>query len=388
MKFSCPALRAGSLRSPARSAGQEGQSQTTTTTTTTTTTNSQIISTKFISGLDLITDHWSLVTLITLSLLLLPLAAGCRLAQQAVDMPGQTVRAVTPGKKGKPSADPVEVQQTVLRFADEYLARMVVGVDKLQRGTNALAPAEVLKESRDRHRNLFHCLRSKRRRRPARPDRLRHPDTDGPGGTLAAQGLRRFCTTYAGKLPELEAEIWQDAGTVLRPQQQVELRQSIESWHRQNPNPEDVLAARAMSFASQVAKANQADTKADSVFSLLQLDPLSGLDPAVRELAQTRLFAERALFVAQKMPVLLRWQTELLSVNAVEMPAVQQLVTNSTEISASVERFSRVAEQLPRQVSKEREEILKALQSQEKNLTPLVGEVRQTLTAGSQCPRR
>src|SRR5258706_3110753 len=47
MKFSFPALRAGSLRSPARSAGKEGQNQTTTTT------NNQIKSTKFISGLDL-----------------------------------------------------------------------------------------------------------------------------------------------------------------------------------------------------------------------------------------------------------------------------------------------------------------------------------------------
>ena len=120
------------------------------------------------------------------------------------------------------------------------------------------------------------------------------------------------------------------------------------------------------------------------MFSLLQVDPLSGLDPAVREIAQTRLFAERALFVTQKMPMLLRWQTELLSVNAVEMPAVQQLVTNSTQIAASVERFARVAEQLPGQVSTEREEILKALQSQESKLTPLVNEVRQTLTAGSQ----
>ena len=120
------------------------------------------------------------------------------------------------------------------------------------------------------------------------------------------------------------------------------------------------------------------------MFSLLKVDPLAGMDPAVREIAQTRLLAERALYVTQKMPMLLRWQTELLSVNAVEMPAVRQLVTNSTQIAASVERFAAVAEQLPGQVSTEREEILKALQSQEKNLTPLVNEVRQTLTAGSQ----
>jgi hypothetical protein len=66
------------------------------------------------------------------------------------------------------------------------------------------------------------------------------------------------------------------------------------------------------------------------------------------------------------------------------MPAVRQLVTNSAQIAASVERFASVAEKLPGQVSTEREEILKALQAQEMNLTPLVNEVRQTLLAGSQ----
>jgi len=88
--------------------------------------------------------------------------------------------------------------------------------------------------------------------------------------------------------------------------------------------------------------------------------------------------------VVQWMPTLLRWQTELLALNAMAMPEVQQLVTNSTQLTESVDRFAQVAEKLPAQVSKERQEIIKALESQEKQLTPLVNEVRQTLTAGSQ----
>ena len=59
------------------------------------------------------------------------------------------------------------------------------------------------------------------------------------------------------------------------------------------------------------------------------------------------------------------------------MPAVQQLVTNSTQIAASVDRFAAVAEKLPAQVSAERAEILKALQAQEKDAASL-------LTAGTQ----
>jgi hypothetical protein len=42
---------------------------------------------------------------------------------------------------------------------------------------------------------------------------------------------------------------------------------------------------------------------------------------------------------------------------------VQQVVSNSTQIAASMERFAAVAEKLPDQVSTERAEILKALQA-------------------------
>ena len=55
-----------------------------------------------------------------------------------------------------------------------------------------------------------------------------------------------------------------------------------------------------------------------------------------------------------------------MSVNAVEMPPVQQLISNSTQLSVSVERFAYVAEKLPEQLSTEREEIIKALQTQKK----------------------
>jgi hypothetical protein len=112
--------------------------------------------------------------------------------------------------------------------------------------------------------------------------------------------------------------------------------------------------------------------KPESVLSLLMVDPLAGMDPAVREITQTRLLAERALFVTQKMPTLLRWQMELLSVNTVAMPAVQQLVTNAAQITSSVERFAAVAEKLPAQVSAERAEILQALQAQEKEVAALL----------------
>jgi len=312
---------------------------------------------------------------------------SCRVVKTATDVPLQTWRAVTPSSKGKQGADPVAVQQTMLRFADQFLARMVTGLDQLQRNTNALDPAAVL-----RWKIVFGTETCS--------------IASGPNAIANLLDMTVFVTVTRMSVEDYwepkvfgqdanpllescrsaETEIWQLAGTVLKPEQKSELRQAVESWHQQNPHPEDVLGARAVSVASQVARAAPTADEATSgsVFGLLRLDPLSSLDPATRELAQTRLFAERALYVTQKMPMLLRWQTELLSLNAVNQPAMLQLVTNSTELASSVERFAVVAEKLPGQVRAEREEILKALQAQERSLTPLVNEVREALAAGAQ----
>ena len=198
----------------------------------------------------------------------------------------------------------------------------------------------------------------------------------------------------------IETNLWTFTGKLLTPSQQAELRAAIKDWRAQNPQPDSVLAARAIGFATQVTGANRSDSaKPGSVFNLLMLDPLAGMDPAVREIAQSRLFAERALFVAQRMPRLVRWQTELFSLNSVRLPEVQQLVTNSTQLTSSVETFARVADQLPRLVNDQREAAIKqifdnlatertnlvaTLAADDAKLRATIVELRQTLEAGTE----
>jgi hypothetical protein len=308
---------------------------------------------------------------------------GCHAVRTAARLPAQAVKAVAPGKQ---SPDPVMVQQALIRFTDEFMARMIFGIDGLRRGTNTPDPAEVLRWKIDFGTETCSIV-------------------SGPNAmanlldmTVFATAVRMTAEEYwAPKLfgesahallescRTAENEIWQFDATVLKPEQRKELLRAIEKWHRQNPQPENLLGARTVSLAAQAAKATPAESsQPGSVFSFLRLDPLSSLDPATRELAQTRLFAERALYVTQKMPMVLRWQAELLSLNTLNLPTVQQLVTNSSELTASMERFAVVAEKLPGQLSAEREAILKELQSQEKSLTPLVNEVQQALAQGAQ----
>lgn len=168
---------------------------------------------------------------------------------------------------------------------------------------------------------------------------------------------------------------------------------AIQNWREHNPQPENVLGARAVGFASQVANANPGDAaKPGSVFNLLMIDPLAGMDPAVREIAQSRLFAERALYVARKMPRIMRWQTELLTLNTTRLPAVQQVTT-------SVESFGKVADQLPKLVNDQREAAIKqvfdnlatertnlvaTLAADDLKLRATLVELRQTLDAGNE----
>jgi DNA repair ATPase RecN len=114
------------------------------------------------------------------------------------------------------------------------------------------------------------------------------------------------------------------------------------------------------------------------------IDPLSGLDPAAKELAETRLMAERALFLSRHLPELIRWETEYLAMNTLEVPEVARLLSDTTKLSESADRFSQVAQTLPQLVSSEREQLVMTLKSERQGLTALAAESKQALTAGKQ----
>ena len=183
---------------------------------------------------------------------------------------------------------------------------------------------------------------------------------------------------------EAEKEIWRIAATALQPEQIKELRTAIQTWHDQHPDVRSPRDIGALGFASDVAKMNRGSRPGitSSVFNLLTIDPLAGLDPATRELANTRLFAERGMFLARHMPTLIRWETELLVIQTAEMPQMEKLLANTTQLSESADRFSQTAERLPGLISTERQQIVQALNTQLPGLTSLAAQTEKALDAG------
>lgn len=188
----------------------------------------------------------------------------------------------------------------------------------------------------------------------------------------------------------LEADAWAElASGVFDAAQQEELRSAIHRWWAAYPEARGAFFARPQELYKLISENSERSGRPTSIFGLVGLDPTAGLDPAVREVTRTRLFAERTLFTMQRMPFLLRWHVELLGDQMLRQSQVAQALTNAALLSESADRASRAVESvsqtaaaLPDRLSAERTAILAALETQEGRLRELSAEVGRTLAAG------
>lgn len=312
------------------------------------------------------------------------LSPGCSWIQRTVELPGRAMTAIVPGLRDEAAFDPVELVGHLMRFADDLIATTTAASEGLLRGTKAISRVE-LQTLRISYATEAVAIATGPNALSSLLDmvvmvtlsRMRVEDHWLP--EVYGESARPLLKA----LQEAEGRIWNIANTILNVTDQQELRNAIKTWHDQNAGA-TVGSMVTIDFASEVAKVSpRRGTGSPSVFSLLGIDPLSRLDPATRELAQTRLFGERALFMARRIPVLIEWNMELFAFKMAEMPELQRALTTSTQLAASIERFSLTAEQLPRLISTEREQIIQALSAQQQGLTKLAAEVRQALATGT-----
>ena len=129
------------------------------------------------------------------------------------------------------------------------------------------------------------------------------------------------------------------------------------------------------------------DISASGLFALLGIDPLSNLDPAVRELAQTRELAERTIYYAQRVPNLVDMQVELLTDQFATTPETTRLLANIDRATVAAEATGRLAAELPGVLAQEREaairQFMDAITVETAHTRELVVQVRGALDAGT-----
>ena len=165
-----------------------------------------------------------------------------------------------------------------------------------------------------------------------------------------------------------------------------ELRTSIETWHRDNPIGRAVPFIHLEDFAFATSATTAGSASSTSIFSFIGIDPLANLDPAVRELAQTRQLAERAVYYGQRVPKLISMETQRLAFEMAVTPESGRLLDSVDRIGGAAQTTSELAADLPRLLAEERaavfEQLTGLLDERQGQLQALVVELRSTLEAG------
>lgn len=143
----------------------------------------------------------------------------------------------------------------------------------------------------------------------------------------------------------VEKDIYSIAGKVLTLQQIKELRELISDWRTNNPDQYAVDFIRFSDFGGLGQKPE-----------LKKIKSSGGLLAPVKRVAEVadefRLMSERAMFLLNKMQLIMGLQVELIYKEIVMQPEITGLLNDVTDFKDQMEK-------LPKQISNERKETLK-----------------------------
>lgn len=313
------------------------------------------------------------------------LCSGCSLIKGTMELPDKAIESLFAAVGDGEKTDPVELQSQLLRFSDHYLDTLNSGTAKLRNSDNQRPEARTLLRRRIAVINDVLSIATGSNTYANLLDMVILVNLNLSNANYwmpKRYGDSALPLLSAGQ--DAEKEIWRIAESALNTEQIQELRNGIEAWRSQHSEGRAPRDIGGLGFATEIAKTKKTSQPGNtSVFNLLMIDPFAGLDPTTMEIANTRLFAERGLFLTRHMPTLLRLEAEMLAIQSAEIPQIENLLANINQLSTSVERFSLLSEQFPSFFSSEREEIIKALDAQRPGLISLAEQTEKALSAGN-----
>ena len=171
----------------------------------------------------------------------------------------------------------------------------------------------------------------------------------------------------------------------LTPAQEADLRRRLAAWTPDAASLDSVTFNRLEDFAEASGLPANQQSSPNSILALIGVDPLSGLRPAVREIERSRILGERAIYFAERTPMLLDMQTRALSAAVADMPETRSVLATASLVGESAALLADTVVMLPETFSKEREatiqQLVTAMEQQQGVMRELVVEVRQSLEA-------
>ncbi|HUK01277.1 MAG TPA: hypothetical protein VLW26_03265 [Steroidobacteraceae bacterium] len=180
----------------------------------------------------------------------------------------------------------------------------------------------------------------------------------------------------------LESSAWEMLQGRLTDTQLMQLHEIISRWRAANPDVRSVAYIHLSDLAKSFNyTAGEDQRSSGGLLSLVGLDPLNGLDPAVREIAQTRDLAERSIFYVQRMPAIIDLRVQLISDQLAVMPETQQVLGDVSRASLVGSAADRLSQTLPQVLDKEREALVRQLMGELNDHGESIGHLSENLRA-------
>ena len=145
----------------------------------------------------------------------------------------------------------------------------------------------------------------------------------------------------------LETEVYDLAARVLPSGAIAKLRAVIAKWRRENPDQHYVAYVRFQNLG--------ASPVADEVNEIISAGGfLEPVEAVAREAHEARLLAERNLYLANRMPMLIEWQTTLAYQRMAASPMATGVLDNLNGYRAVLERLGQELSELPGKIADER----------------------------------
>ena len=285
------------------------------------------------------------------------------------------------------------LQQQVMRFADTYTANIAQGCDDVASATtNSACRLAVMRWKLGQSTSAYVNASGQN---PAVNALDMLVLVSMARMVIQDYGLETFGETIRPLLDaqlRMETNAWVLAGGILKPSQQNELKGLIQEWRTKNPHQRYIGPIRFREFVGALGRTpSQSTTAPSSIFSLLYLDPLAGLDPTAAAIQETRELGERAMYYSQRMPQLLSWQVQLLTVQIADQPESRQVLADATRLANSAEIFAQTAQQLPQLINDQRQaaiqQILDGLTAQGNKSVELLTDTRTTLNSAGEAAK-
>ncbi len=275
--------------------------------------------------------------------------------------------ARTPAASSNGRQDPGAIQSAVMGFADRYLSAIAEAYDRV--GASSPSPESLLAAHQAKVQAAAGALGNAVNPNPvaglmdmAVLVTLSRESAEEPWAlqTFGAETLAPIVAT----LKQQEADIWKIAALNLSDTQVEELRGVTAQWRQEHPQERYVSGVR-LADLPQATRSSAPDARiAASIFAIIRLDPFAGLDPAVRQVEQSRVLGERMFFYVRHMSTLLSWQAEALYLQMLAAPQARQLLADTSaftkhtgEFAHSTQQFADASSQLSATVEQFRSQL-------------------------------